>query len=106
MSMEEQFQELRRVADEQGTRMREKFFQQNGDLGALMDREGFKAEYVRETDHLYVTLGQPRIGMALTLEPVVFMADPETLEWLGIEVLELETSIRDGVLNGDTWGRL
>ena len=44
--------------------MRRAFIERNADVDRLV-RQGMSIEYVPEDDHLYVTFGEPRPGMAI-----------------------------------------
>ena len=105
MSIEEEFAALRESADEQARTARGRFVERNSDPERAMRREGALLEYAREFDRLYITVGKPREGMALFAGEVVVMADPETLEWIGMDIPDFKKSLSAGGLN-DTWERL
>lgn len=105
MSIEEEFAALRESADEQSRATWKRFAEKNADPEQAMRSKGVLVEYAREFDRLHITVGEPREGMALFAGEVVVMADPETLEWIGLDVPDFKKSLSVGGLNA-TWERL
>ena len=98
MSIEQEFEALREATRKQTQATHAGFLQKNNDLAGMIERKGVLVEYVRESDHLYVTLGEPQPGMALFAGSIVLLADPETLEFLGVEVPDFKKMVASGVL--------
>ena len=63
--------------------MRRAFIERNSDVDELV-RQGISIEYVPEDDHLYVTFGEPRPGMAIFPGEVIAIADFDTQECVGV----------------------
>ena len=104
MSIEQEFEALRESTRKQTQATHAGFLQKNDDLAGMIEREGVLIEYVPERDHLYVTLGEPQPGMALFAGSIVLLADPETLEFLGLEVPDFKKMVESGALQSDwTW---
>ena len=74
-------------------------FMERNDQDQLL-RDGFLVEYEQEYDHLYITFGERREGMALVMWPIVFIADPDTLECLGVEIVDFRASVAAGLAKG------
>ncbi len=102
--MKEEFEALRASARQEALGIRARFLLKNKRLtnGALLP--GMLVEYDSDRDHLYVTLGEPREGMALFTENIVFMADPVTLELVGFEILDFKNKLAEGKLT--EWGQM
>ena len=98
MNIDQQFNVLREASGVQIGAMLPRFLEQSKDLVGIIEREGMLCEYVSERDHLYITFGRPRAGMALFAASIVIIADPETLEFLGIEVLDFQKEVAGGNL--------
>ena len=79
--------------------MRRAFVERNADVDGLV-RQGMSIEYVPEDDHLYVTFGEPRPGMAIFFGEVVAIADFDTLECVAVEVLGFRQNVESGELAG------
>ena len=105
MGVEEDFAAVRESADEQARATWKRFAEKNADPERAMRSKGAFIEYAREFDRLYITVGEPREGMALFAGEVVVIADPETLEWIGIDVPDFKKSLSVGGLNA-MWERL
>ena len=101
MSIEQEFEALRESARKQTQATHAGFLQKNDDLAGMIDRKGVLIEYIPERDHLYVTLGEPQPGMALFAGNIVLLADPETLEFLGLEIPDFKKMIASGAPNSD-----
>ena len=98
MSIEQEFEALRESTRKQTQATHAGFQQKNDDLAGMIERKGVLIEYIPERDHLYVTLGEPQAGMALFAGNIVLLADPETLEFLGLEVPGFKKMVESGVL--------
>ena len=95
----ERFEEFRAVSEAENVATVNLFVERN-DLNQLI-RDGFLIEYEQEHDHLYITFGERRDGMALIgAWPLVFIADPETLECLGIEIVDFRVAVEAGLAKG------
>ena len=105
MSIEQEFEALRESTRKQTQATHAGFLQKNGNLAGMIERKGVLVEYVRERDHLYITLGEPQPGMALFAGSIVLLADPETLEFLGLEIPDFKKVIASGALQS-SWGWL
>ena len=105
MSLMQEFEELRRSSEEEERKIRQRFVQVNPDPLGEMERLGFSLSYTREHDHLYVTFGEPREGMAIFSGSVVLIVDPETVELLGVEIPGFKEAIESGAV-GDEWALL
>ena len=105
MSTEQEFEALRKSANEQNRAMQARFLRKNRDLVKTLRREGVLIDYFGEYDHLYITLGEPREGIALFEGSIVVIADPETLDWLSVEVLDFKKKVASGSLSG-AWEQL
>ena len=79
--------------------LRRAFVERNADVDGLV-RQGMSIEYVPEDDHLYVTFGEPRPGMAIFFGEVVAIADFDTLECVAVEVLDFRQNVESGELAG------
>ena len=79
--------------------MRRAFIERNSDVDGLV-RQGMSIEYIPEDDHLYVTFGEPRPGMAIFLGEVIAIADFDTLECVAVEVLDFRQNVESGELAG------
>ena len=101
MSIEQEFEALRESTRKQTQATHAGFLQKNSDLAGMIERKGVLIEYVPERDHLYVTLGEPQAGMALFAGSIVLLADPETLEFLGLEIPDFKKMIASGALHSD-----
>ena len=105
MDISQEFEALKMSSKQQSVGTHAQFVQENGDMLGVMQREGILIEYIRERDHLYITFGEPREGMAIFAGSIVVMADPDTLECIGIEVPNFKKAVESGALQG-TWSRL
>ena len=101
----EYFEALRKSANEQNRAMQARFLRKNSDLGQVMRREGVLIDYFGEYDHLHITLGEPREGIALFDGRIIVIADPDTLDWLSVEVLDFKKKVASGSLSG-AWEQL
>lgn len=105
MSIEQDFEALRKSAQEQARAARVGFLEKNHDLDQVLRREGVLIDYFGEDDHLYITLGEPREGVALFDGNIIIIADPDTLDWLSVEVLDFKKRVASGALSG-AWEQL
>lgn len=105
MDAMQQFEELRRASEVEESAVWEKFLRVNADFRGAMERLGVSVSYTSEHDHLYVTLGEPREGMAIFSGSVVLIVDPDTAELLGVEVPGFERAVESGAV-GDEWALL
>ena len=96
--MEQKFETFREIVRNQSTETLARLLEVNDDVNGLMARQGVHWDYVKEYDHLYIVLGQPREGMALFSGNMIVICDPETLELLSVEVPDFLKRIRDGTL--------
>ena len=101
MGIEQEFEALRESTRKQTQATHAGFLQKNSDLAGMIERKGVFIEYVPERDHLYITLGEPQPGMALFAGSIVLLADPETLEFLGLEIPDFKKMIASGALHSD-----
>ena len=98
--MNQEFAALKESAQQQHAIILDRVREINDDVGNLLERNGAVYEYVSERDHLYITIGQPREGMALFAGKWVLIADPVTLELIGIEIPDFQQEISSGTLSG------
>ena len=91
--MEREFAKLRASANEEGNALARRFLEKNPDVGATLEQNDVLFEYVSEYDHLYMTVGAPREGIAFLAGSIVLIADPETLELIAVEVLDFSKSV-------------
>ena len=105
MSIEQEFEALRKSVNKQNKAMQARFLRKNRDLDQVIRRKGILIDYFGEDDHLYITLGEPREGIALFDGSIIVIADPETLDWLSVEVLDFKKKIASGTLSG-AWKQL
>ena len=100
MGMENDFAKLRRSAQEEAKSLAARFMEKNTDVAvaATLERNGVYVEYVSDHDHLYMTIGPPRAGMAFVGDHAVLLADPETLELLAIEILDFSKAVATDTL--------
>ena len=108
MSIEQEFEALRESTRKQTQATHAGFQQKNDDLAGMIERKGVFIEYIPERDHLYITLGEPQAGMALFAGSIVLLADPETLEFLGLEVPDFKKIDRircASTVRGHGWPR-
>ena len=82
--------------------IKRKLAAKNPDIEPLLAQHGFTIEYDRDNDYLYMTIGNPREGMAVHVMEFVAMADPDTLELVGLEIPFFMEKIRDKKL-GNGW---
>ena len=104
MATQHEFDALANTAKEEVSAFAARFTERNGDLSGVIEREGVLIEYDRERDHLYVTVGERREGMALLVGHLVVLAEPETLEFLGFEVPDFKKAIEANELK--PWSRI
>jgi len=104
MSMEHAFDRLKKSAKDDAEALAARFLQVNADMTGMIERAGILIEYERERDHLYMTLGEPREGMALTVGHLVVLADPETLEFIGFEIPDFKKAVETDALK--EWARI
>ena len=105
MGIHEDYKALKKEADKESAAIRKRFVKKNvGMLDAIMDK-GIQLEYVKDYDHLFVTFGEPREGIAIFAGRLVALADPDTLELVGMEVLNFKKAVNSGTI-GDGWARL
>ena len=64
------------------------------ELPDIIRRDGVLIEYARDQDHLYVTLGDSREGMAYFAGPLVILVDPETLDLVSLEVSDFSKAVK------------
>ena len=105
MSMTREFEALRKASKQQALEQWQRFLEKNVDILALMRTKGLLVEHTRERDHLYVTFGEHREGMAMFAGHIVVIADPETMECIGVEVPDFQKLVESGTLRGG-WERL
>lgn len=105
MSIEQELEALRNSVNEQNRAMQARFLQKNRDLDQVIRREGVLIDYFGEDDHLYITLGEAREGIALFDGSIIVIADPDTLDWLSVEVLDFRKKVVSGSLAG-AWKQL
>lgn len=105
MSIDEDFEAFRKSANEENRVMQARFLEKNRDLDQVIRREGVLIDYFEEYDHLYITLGEPREGIALFDGSIIVIADPDTLDWLSVEVLDFKKKVASGSLSG-AWEQL
>ena len=98
--MAQHFEEFRKAVQRQSVETMTRFLEVNDDLMGLVVKHGVRCEYVEEYDHLYVTIGQPREGMALFFGSSVAICDPDTLELYAIEVPDFPEEYCHGNVNG------
>lgn len=98
MANQHRFDMLAKAAKEEVSELASRFMEENGDLSSVIEREGVLIEYDRERDHLYVTVGERREGMALLVGHLVVLAQPETLEFLGFEIPDFRRVSQTGAL--------
>jgi hypothetical protein len=84
--MIEQFKKFMENNEQELREIKLKFSANLSNIDRVLSLKGFSVEYNRDNDYLYITIGEPREGMALTFDEVVAIADPDTLEILGLEV--------------------
>ena len=94
--MEKEFEALRESNREEVKQLEARLIRKNRHLKKRMLTEGICIEYVPDYDHLYVTLGQPRVGMAFFTDDAVLMADPQTLELIAFEIPDFMRQVADG----------
>lgn len=104
MTIEKEFDKLKKSARNEAEALTARFLQVNADMSSMIEREGVLIEYERDRDHLYVTLGEPREGMALTVGHLVVLADPETLEFIGFEIPDFKKAVETDALK--EWARI
>ncbi len=104
MSMEQAFDNLKKLARGDVEGLAARFMEMNGDLSGVIEREGVLIEYDRKHDHLYVTVGERREGMALLVGNLVVLADSETLEFIGFEIPDFKKAVETDALK--PWHRI
>lgn len=75
---------------------RELFIRNNRDLEAVLKNNDVSIEYVEEHDHLYIGVGAPQEGMALFINDLVAIAEPDTWSCIGIEVPNFSAAVDSG----------
>lgn len=99
--MEREFAKLRASANEEGNALAQRFVEKNPDVEATLEQNDVLFEYVSQHDHLYMTVGAPREGVAFLAGHIVLIADPETLELIAVEVLDFSKAVEtDDMLRG------
>ena len=78
-----------------GRVLRAKFIQRVIDERPVLSEQGSRFEYNRPNDYLYITIGNARPGIAIPFGPVMAIADPDTLELVGIEIPFFMEQIRE-----------
>ena len=96
MTIEDEFAKLRESAQQEAAEMAVRFKEKNADVTAIIEQLGAHIEYSRDRDHLYVTVGEPRAAMAFFGNSSVLLVEPETLEFLGIEIPDFSKAVRTG----------
>ena len=104
MAIQHKFDTLAKAAKEEVSVLAARFMEMNGDLSGVIEHEGVLIEYDREHDHLYVTVGERREGMALLVGNLVVLADSETLEFLGFEIPDFKKAVETDALK--PWRRI
>jgi hypothetical protein len=66
--------------------LRAKVMERNSDLATIIDKSGVTVEYNKDEDYLYIIIGEPRPGMAVSMGEATVIVDPDTLEILAIDV--------------------
>lgn len=99
--IEQDFAKLRASANAEADAFARRFLEKNPDVPAVLERNSVYFEYVSEHDHLYMTVGEPRAGMAFLAGHIVLIADPETLELIAVEVLDFSQAVETDMLR--TW---
>ena len=102
--MEMQFLKLRKRSEEEGAELVARFNKRNARLSEHLEAIGVTLEYDSERDYLYMTFGDvPSPGVAIFLGLVIAMADPDTLEAVGLEVPFFMEKVNSGELNQFLW---
>ena len=84
--MNEELAALRKASKDTVKSMVVAVARRNGDLEALLRSEGFSLKYDMTRDHLYVTIGEAREGVALLLGDMVIIVDQGTMDLLSVEI--------------------
>lgn len=90
MDLTREFAEFVKADREEEEALAQQFRERNPDIRGMIGRLGATLTYDPVRDHLYVIVGKPRESIAIltTDDSVVVLADPETLEFLGTEVMD------------------
>lgn len=94
MTIEQEFAKLRDSSREETLKVVPRLLEKAGELPEVIEREGVLIEYVQDLDHLYITLGSSREGMAFFAGPLVILVDPNTLDLVSFEIFGFTKAVK------------
>ena len=94
MNIEQELASLRASSQAEWDLVLPNLLEQTKSLAARMKREGVLIEYVKDQDHLYITLGQEREAVAFFAGFLTVLADPKTLDIVSLEINDFTEAVK------------